>query len=243
MRVALISDIHANLVALRAVLTDIERSGVDQIVCLGDVATLGPEPQGVLAQLRELGCACIVGNHDAFVLDGSLLRSYNEAPIIAAAVDWCRERMSEIDLDFLRSFVAELGIDLGGGTKLFLFHGTPRSYMEDLLATTPADEVDRMLDGRTATVMAGGHTHLQMLRQHKGTLLVNTGSVGLPFKEYVGGRVPTLLPGHAEYAVVEAANGGVSVSLRRVPVEREALRAAVRACDNPLRETLLEMYA
>jgi predicted phosphodiesterase len=60
-RIALISDIHANEVALRAVLTVIHRTGVDQIICLGDVATLGPRPNTVIEILGEPDCLCIMG--------------------------------------------------------------------------------------------------------------------------------------------------------------------------------------
>jgi putative phosphoesterase len=242
MRVALISDLHANAVALTAVMKDIERVGVDQVVCLGDVATLGPRPDAVLHALRELGCPCIQGNHDAFLLDPELIHTYTEAPVVVDAVDWCRARLSADELAFVNTFQSSLRIPLQGDAALFLFHGSPRSHMQDLLATTPADELDRLLDGECATVMAGGHTHIQMLRQHRGMLLVNPGSVGLPFKEFVGGRVPTLLP-HAEYATVVARDGGVSVTLRRVAVDRTALRDAVRGSDHPMRDMLLQQYA
>ena len=114
--------------------------------------------------------------------------------------------------------------------------------MEDLLATTPPDELDRLLDGHTAAVMAGGHTHIQMLRQHRGVLLVNPGSVGLPFKEYVAGRPPTIMD-HAEYAIVESRHGAVSVTLQRVPLDRSALRASLADWDNPLRGMLSAQYA
>src|SRR6185437_3372670 len=199
MRVALISDIHGNEIALRAVLESIAREGVDRIVCLGDVATLGPRPGAVLAMLREMGCPCIAGNHDDFMLRPELVHGYAKVPIIVDAVHWCQSELSSADLDQIRAFVPELEIPLDGAT-LRLFHGTPRSNVEDLLATTPADELAEMLDGRSATVMAGGHTHVQMLRQHRGMLLVNPGSVGMPFREYVGGRAPELMP-HAEYAI------------------------------------------
>jgi hypothetical protein len=76
MRIALISDLHATDVALRAVLDDIARVGVDQIICLGDVATLGPSPNLVLQMLRDIGCPCITGNHDAFLLDPQLIAKY-----------------------------------------------------------------------------------------------------------------------------------------------------------------------
>ncbi|WP_437755342.1 metallophosphoesterase family protein [Sorangium sp. So ce1389] len=242
MRIALISDIHGNEVALRAVMASIQAAGVDQVICLGDVATLGPRPVAILDMLRELGCPCILGNHDDFMLDPGLIRTYTEASIVVDAVDWCRDQLSEEDLAFLRTFQARLEVPLDGQSTLLLFHGSPRSHMEDLLASTPPEELDRRLEGHAATVMAGGHTHLQMLRQHRGILLVNPGSVGLPFKEYAHGGPPTLLH-HAEYATVEARGGAVNVSLHRVPVDKDAIRAALKACDNPMRGSLLQQYA
>jgi len=241
-RVALISDLHGNEVALSEVLADIERVGVDRLVCLGDVATLGPRPRQVLEMLRDANCPCILGNHDAFLLDAELIHRYTEAPVIVDAVEWCRAEISAADLTYVQSFSARLELELDARSTLLLFHGSPRSHMEDLLATTPPDELDTLLGGHRATVMAGGHTHIQMLRQHRGTLLVNPGSVGLAFKEYVGGRPPTLMH-HAEYAVVEARSGVVDVSLRRVPLDKNALRKAVSPSDNPLRDMLLANYA
>jgi len=240
-RIALISDLHANELALRAVLDDIARVGVDRIVCLGDVATLGPRPNAILEILRTLDCPCIMGNHDAFLIDPELIHSYTELPIIVDAVDWCRRQLSTEELDFVRTFRPHLEIALDAQSTLLLFHGSPRSHMEDLLATTPADALDRALDGRRATVMAGGHTHVQMLRQHRGLLLVNPGSVGIPFKEYVAGGPPTLLP-HAEYATVEATGGNVGVTLRRVALDKRGLHAAAAASDNPLRGLLMQQY-
>jgi putative phosphoesterase len=242
MKVALISDLHGNEVALAAVLDSIRRSGADQIVCLGDTATLGVRPGWVLQALRELGCRCIMGNHDEFLLEPEMVAGYNEAPVIAAAVDWCRERLGAEELAFVRTFERKAELELGAAGKLLVFHGSPRSHMEDLLATTPPEELDQALDGHTATVLAGGHTHVQMLRQHHGMLLVNPGSVGMPFRDYVGGRAPRLLA-HAEYATVEARGKEVSVGLHRVELDRRALRASVEGSDNPLAPSLLQEWA
>jgi putative phosphoesterase len=242
MRIALISDLHGNELALRAVIADAERAGVDRFICLGDVATLGPRPHEVLAIVRDLRCTCIIGNHDAFLLDQRLIRSYTEAAVVVEAVEWCREQLSADELAFVRSFEPTARIALDDANDLLLFHGSPRSHTEDLLATTAPDALDEGLAGAAATVLAGGHTHLQMLRQHRGMLLVNPGSVGMPFKEYVAGRTPTVLA-HAEYAIVESQAGVVGVDLRRVPLERSALRAAADDCENPFRCMLLRQYA
>ena len=242
MRVALISDLHGNEVALEAVLADAERARADRVVCLGDVATLGPRPRQVLARLEALGCACITGNHDAFMLDAALIHTYTETPIIVDAVDWCRAQLGTRELDFLRTFSATLAIELGGGATLFCYHGTPRSHMEELLPTASAAELDRVLDARPATVLAGGHTHLQMLRTHRGSLVVNPGSVGMPFREAPAGAPPTILP-HAEYAIVDASDGAVEVRLKRLPLAKSALRAQAASCDFPLRDWLVAQYA
>src|SRR5690349_6378776 len=153
MRVALISDLHGNELALEAVLADAAAAGVDRIVCLGDVATLGPRPGAVLARLRELGCLCILGNHDAFLLDEALIHSYTEAPVIVDAVDWCRAQLATPELDFVRTFQTHHTLALDGAATLLVFHGSPRSHMEDLLATTPPEQLDQCLAGHAATVM------------------------------------------------------------------------------------------
>jgi len=242
MRVALISDLHGSEYALNAVLADIARTGVDQIVCLGDAVTLGPRPREVLGRLVELGCICILGNHDEFMLDEGLIRTYSEVPIVIEAVDWCRAQLSDADLKFIASFSRGCELKLNNSGSLLLFHGTPDSNTTDLLATTPADRVDELLAGRRATVMAGGHTHVQMLRQHRGTLLVNPGSVGLAFKEYAAGQAPVLMA-HAEYAVVEGVDGDIAVSLRRVPLDKAELREAANAVAHPMRAWMTQMYA
>jgi putative phosphoesterase len=245
MRIALISDIHANAIALDAVLADAHNVGVDFVVCLGDVATLGPHPREVIDTLRELDCPCIMGNHDEFLIEPELVTQYTQVPVIVDAIDWCRRQLDDRDLDYLRGFNRRLEIPLDDSHRLLLFHGSPESHMKDLLATTPVEELDACLGGHVADVMACGHTHIQMLRQHRGTLLVNPGSVGMPFEEYVSGARPTIMP-YAEYAVVGAVAGRISVELRRVDLDKSALRSAAASWPNPprlLRDDLLLQYA
>ncbi|MEN8182146.1 MAG: metallophosphoesterase family protein [Myxococcota bacterium] len=239
-RIALISDIHGNAIALRAVLRSIEREGVDEIVCLGDVATLGVGPSEVVDTLRELGCRCIVGNHDDYLLDPRLVDSHCEGTI-SEAIAWGREQLSNDQMEFLSRFEAGITLSLGTRHRLMLYHGSPSSNTVDLLADTPAAEFDQQLGPDRATVMAGGHTHIQMLRQHRGSLVINPGSVGAPFLEFpVGGR-PTIL-GHAEYATVDVVGESVAVGLHRVALDRTELASAARASSNPMGAELAAPY-
>ena len=230
MRVALFSDIHGNLVSLEAVLADIDRERVDQIVCLGDVAPMGPQPRKVLTRLKALGCPCVMGNHDLHVLNPDL--AHEQSTWIAEVTAWCAAQLTEADLDFIRSFQPLFEIPLDVHNKLLCYHGSPRSNVDRILSTTSVDELEEMLANHTATVLAGGHNHVQMLRQHKKMLLIDVGSVGAPLEEIPFEGKPRLLP-WAEYTIVNWINGVLSRDLRRVSINLNAVTQAALASDMP----------
>jgi putative phosphoesterase len=241
-RIALISDIHGNELALRRVLDDIHSSGVDQIACLGDVATLGPCPSEVLALIKEACDFFILGNHDEYLLDAKSIEQHTTSALIVAEVEHCRSVLSQGEVEFVRSFEQRVTLPLAGDRSLLLFHGSPQSNNCDLVSETPDAELDQHLVGQAELVLACGHTHIQMLRQHRGRLLVNPGSVGLPFERFVAGAPPTVLA-HAEYAVVEYRSGRVSVELHRLELDRASLAAAARGWEGPLAPYLAQQYA
>jgi putative phosphoesterase len=229
-RIAFISDIHGNLVSLEATLADIEKQGVDEIICLGDVATLGAQPNEVIERLQGLDCRTILGNHDSFLIDKDDISRYTDQPEVLEMVDWCRGKMSEAELDYLRGFKPLLEVPLAEGVNLLCFHGSPRSNTEIILATTPNEELAESLDGHKATVMVGGHTHIQMIRRYFDTLIVNPGSVGAPFWEMPPVVRLRIMP-WAEYGIVEYREGVLDVDLRRIPVDLAAVHAAILASD------------
>ncbi len=241
-RLALISDIHGHATALEAVLADIRNQGVSQIICLGDVATIGPHPRRVLDILQDLHCPCILGNHDAAVLRPQTAAANQIHPQLTEALHWCAGQLTATDLDFLRAFQFTLEIALGPGANLLCFHGSPHANTELIVATTPPADLDRLLAGHTATVMAGGHSHLQMLRQHQGTLIVNPGSVGSPFHTLPGPDSPPRILPWAEYALLSWDNGVLGVDLRRVPFDIPAFHASLAHSDSPLRAMWLTEY-
>jgi putative phosphoesterase len=242
MRIGLISDIHGNFTALEAVLANMNEHPVDLLVCLGDVATIGPQPKQVLEKLKGSDCTFVMGNHDSTLLDMSKLLSYQIGQNLAATIEWCAQKLDQSDLDFLRSFKPYVEIPLENDLSLLCYHGSPQSSTDQVLATTTADELARQFSGYDNRFLAGGHTHIQMLRQHEDRLIINPGSVGSPFKTaFESGIRPVLLP-RAEYAIIEYKDGVMSVDLRRVPFDMTAFTKILKESDMPSRDWRLEMY-
>jgi putative phosphoesterase len=221
MRIALIADIHGNLTALDAVLAHLERDRIDRLVCLGDVAALGPQPGEVIARLRHLGCACVLGNTDAWLIaDPPLTAEPATTAPVADLTMWCAERLSASDAAFLQGLPPTVEIRLCHGRTLLAFHASPRSLDDVIAATTPTVELDAMLAGHAADIFAGGHTHIPLLRRLDHVHLVNPGSVGLPG---VGPGTPDLPVNDgvhwAEYALIDAAGNGLTIAFRRLPLD------------------------
>ncbi|MBI3242795.1 MAG: metallophosphoesterase family protein [Chloroflexi bacterium] len=242
MNLAVLSDIHGHYTALDAVLNDLSRQHIDSVVCLGDVATIGPQPLEVIARLKSLGCACIMGNHDAALLNPANAPQLLIPPPLRPTLEWCAGQLAPDDVAYLASFQPVLNLSLGPGAEVLCFHGTPGSNIGLLLPTTPVEELDGLLAGQPATFFIGGHSHLQMLRQHGGKLFINPGSVGSAFAQLPApGVTPALLP-WAEYAIVSWESGVVSVDLRRVPFDIAAFYEVVSQSDIPLKQWWLQQY-
>jgi putative phosphoesterase len=242
MRIALISDIHGNLISLEAVLKDINRTGADQIVFLGDAATLGPQPKEVLAMLQELNCTCIQGNHDEYMVDPDAINHYTKDKVILENVAWCRDQLSEKELNFLATFQMNAEIPLNDKMFLICFHGSPLSNTDIILSETPASLINEMfMEHEMNDIFAGGHTHIQMLRQFKGHYIINPGSVGQPFSEFNYNRPPRILP-WAEYAVVNFENNQLEVDLKRVNIDKEKIKMITSQSGLPMKNWLYEQY-
>lgn len=241
MKIALLSDIHGNHVALETVLDDIEKQQPDQLICLGDVATIGPEPKQVLATLQTLDCVFIQGNHDAAVLNPQEADDYNIHPALHDNLNWVASQMEPHETSFLESFQFSYEIDLGMDKALLCFHASPQTNTDNILATTPVTILDDLFKNTTADLMAGGHTHMQMLRKFHGRLLINPGSVGTSFTEPPPNNRPILSP-WAEYAVVECNQGVINVNLHRLQLDTAAVYEAVRNSTMPNGAWWLEQY-
>jgi len=227
MRIAIISDIHGNLVAFETVLKEINREKPDQIVCLGDVAAFGPQPREAIARLKSLNCPVVMGNADEELLNPPSLETTDEnARRIAKMATWGAAQLSPSDLGFIRTFQPTVEVPLNGKMKLLCFHGSPRSNTEIIRATTPDEELGGILSGFYASIMAGGHTHTQMIRRFGETIVMNPGSIGLPYERSWAKKEEIRNPPWAEYAIISYEKEKLGIELRRVSVDIQAIKQA-----------------
>jgi putative phosphoesterase len=233
MRIALISDIHGNLVALQTVLADIATLSVDRYVCLGDVAANGPQPREVIQRVRDLGCPVVRGNTDEWFLVPQTYDPNSEKERrLMALLEWAMHQFSADEIAFMRTFQPRIEVALENGAALLGFHGSPQSNTQRLRASTHDDELAQILSGYRATIMAGGHTHVPMLRRYRDMTIINPGSVGAP-TELDGSREPGRLTALCEYAIVDSHADNLSVEFHRVPLDVNAVLQSARASGMP----------
>ena len=217
MPVAALSDIHGNLPALEAVLVEIDREGVDEIVVAGDTIS-GPWPVEVFDILDERGARHVRGNADREVIE----RSDRYGPLAV----WSAERLGERRLAAARSWPLTHGLSVDGVGSVLVCHSTPLSDDPIYTRITPDAELDAIFEPVDADVVVCGHTHVQYDRMlPSGLRVVNPGSVGMPYEGARG----------AYWALV-----GPDVELRRTAYDVEATVAAIVATAAPVDERLLE---
>ena len=175
MKLALISDVHANLIALRAVLEDMEGRGVDTILCAGDVVGYYPYPVETISLFLERRIISIQGNHDRAVIStGDLDLDLN--PMASSAVVWTAKHIDGRSLEFLRSLPRHLSMVLDG-VRISIYHGAP---FDDDHYVFEDEANEGLLRMAKCDLLVLGHTHVPFIRRHPSGLIVNPGSVGQP---------------------------------------------------------------
>lgn len=187
MKLALISDIHGNVLALQAALDQIEKHAPDRVVILGDLVLNGPRPAEVVDAVRGLeaaGALVIAGNTDIAVADGDYSAAFpwlDEVPDAhRAAADWTRDQLSDEQLEFLRRLPAERRVRVGHDLVLAC-HASPGSQTSGLSAELDAAVTVQRVTRTDARVICCGHTHVADVRELGRKLIVNPGSCGYAF--------------------------------------------------------------
>jgi predicted phosphodiesterase len=159
LRIALISDVHANLPAFQAVLEDAAGAGVDETWCLGDLVGYGAQPDECVALAREACDLCLVGNHDLVVLGMLDINAFSWNA--AAAARWTQEQISPEALDFLAALEP-----VDTTREIGLFHASPRDPVwEYVLSTLQADACIDAMDSRLGAI---GHSHVALFFTRDG---------------------------------------------------------------------------
>ena len=243
-KMALLSDIHGNLPALEAVLSDIEaQTAPDAYWVLGDLVAFCPWPAETLARLRALpNVALLQGNTDRYLVTGRRpvvpVRSPDDwarMPVGLAVRDalfrWTVERLSYADYEFLRDLPPRLEMDVPGYGHLVAVHATPADDETNLYPDTPDDEIRPHLASLDARLLLYGHTHRPVDRTVGSVRLVNPGSVGLPLD---GDPRPA-------YALLDFEGERCTVTIRRVEYDLEAVIAELERVEHPAREWIGRM--
>jgi putative phosphoesterase len=221
MRIAIISDIHANITALEAVLEDLKQQQVEAVYCLGDLVGYAAFPNEVIDRIRRDGTPTIMGNYDdgvGFDRDecGCAYRDPEEQRLGDLSLRWTQRSVTSDRKDFLRSLQPEIRFE-AGGKRFRLVHGSPRRMNEYLFEDRPLSSFQRLAATSETDVLIFGHTHQPYTKRVDGVLFVNAGSVGKP-KD----RDP-----RACYVVIDTV-GDVAVEFRRIPYDVDTAANAIR---------------
>ena len=235
MKVAVISDIHANLPALETVLAAIDEAGVDQIWCLGDAVGYGADPVPCIDLLADRCEVCLAGNHDLAVLDRIELSTFS--PSAAAAVVWTRGNLGDDGLSRLAALVGEAADEREG---IGLYHGSPRDPVWEYVIEP--GQAEDCLDIQPQRVALVGHSHVAVYfiridelarvssvlapdgteaKMDAGRWLVNPGSVGQP------------RDGDPRAAWMELETGSMTARFHRVEYPVDAAAEAIRKAGLP----------
>jgi putative phosphoesterase len=228
-RLAMISDVHANLPALEAVLADVEREGVDRVFCAGDLVGQGPHPNQVVSRIRKAGIPSVLGNQEVEVRE----LADRARPDPKRHMLWTIAVLKRKNREYLLGLPAERKLEVEG-VEIQIVHGSPHGTFDTMHPSLTSETLRAWFPAETPrpAVLVGGHTHVPFVRTVARMLVVNAGTVGRPFDG----------DPRASWALVEVGEGGVRGRIRRVAYSvEETVRAMKRIGMQKWRRRALEL--
>jgi predicted phosphodiesterase len=227
MRLAILADIHGNLLALEAVLADLEaRGGADALVVAGDLCLDGPHPRAVLERVRALGCPVIQGNTDRDLAAAPDPAAEPAHDAQGALLAWTRTELGEAGVAYLRDLPFSHRVDVPDAeAAVLVVHANPRNLDDHLRPLAPEETVAPYLADLPpdVAVVAFGHLHIPYTRRIGRITLADVSSVGLP-KD--GDR-------RAGYGLLTWTGGAWEVEQRRVEYPVDTVVAQLRDANPP----------
>ncbi|HLH60307.1 MAG TPA: metallophosphoesterase family protein [Ktedonobacteraceae bacterium] len=233
MRIAIISDIHGNQLALEAVLRDLaEQPPVDQTVIAGDLCLNGPCPREVLAIVQGLHCPVLRGNVDEEVVTAAPGKGEKKR----STATWTREQIGPEGIRYLASLPLSHRVHNPGSSDLLVVHANPLNLEDAIFPNAEDGTLEHLLGGLDANIgaLAFGHLHIAYTRRWRRFLLVDVGSCGIPRDEDL----------RAAYGILSWQKNSWEAEIRRVEYDVRAVVKQIKASGMPNAEkrirTLLE---
>ena len=222
MRIAIISDIHGNQVALDAVLEDLSHQPqVDQLIIAGDLCLNGPRPREVLETIQGLHCPVIQGNVDVEVVTSAPDKGEKKRNTAA----WTREQIGQAGINYLATLPFSHRVANPDGSDLLVVHANPLNLEDAIFPNAPDSMLEHLLGALDPTIgaLAFGHLHIAYTRRWRHLLLADVASCGLPRDEDL----------RAAYGILSWQSGNWEAELRRVPYDVKAVVKQIKTNGMP----------
>jgi putative phosphoesterase len=208
MIIALISDIHGNLPALRIVLKDAKRAKAEQVWCLGDLVGYIPFPNECIDLIQQKASVSVIGNYDQKVIQFEQNKSEwktSKKPAKFDAFEWNHRHLNSQNQKYLQSLPQNIRRTIGT-FKILLTHGSPQSIDEPVLPDTSRERLAELGKAAEADIIVTGHTHQFMNRKVGNQWFINPGSVGMPVHKDL----------RTSYALLDISQDKINVTERKI---------------------------
>lgn len=212
MILGLISDVHANVLALEAVLAELKRRGAESVLCLGDLVGYGPSPNETLSLLQQEKVLCTLGAADEQVAFEFVHNTRPRVGVADEILAWTRSVIEPEHVAFLRRLPSQLRLNTPEG-RLRARHGTLEGLTRTELSGQDDTELTRLLDAQRCKILAIGSSHVPYYQRLKAGWIINPGSVGLSLNGEPG----------ADYALLKFGDRGLEVEMDKVEYDFAAV--------------------
>jgi len=207
-----ISDVHANLLALEAALEVMKSKGAETILCLGDLVGYGPSPNETIDLIRSSNILCTLGAADERIAFDFARRGMPRKGVADTILEWTREVIEPRHIDFLRTLPVQQRLNVPVG-RLRFFHGTPETPAERINLNQDPISLTHLLQRNRCRILCSGGTHVPYFRALSAGWVLNPGSVGLALNGEPG----------ADYAILTIDEDGVEVHMDKVEYDFAAV--------------------
>ena len=217
MKIAMLSDIHGNIVALKAVLKDAKQNNVDKYIIAGDMVLDFPFPNEVIDVIKKLTPYVIKGNREEYVKSYEQNKDHDMWNTIQKiSIKESCEKLTKENKDYIINLPQQLSVNIEG-LKIKVVHGSPYS-ISGAVDFEDNVQLDKITSEMEEDVLIVGHTHIKaQYIQHNGKIIINDGTVGMHRRTK-----------NAQYVILDYENGNIQIHIRNVEYDKEELKQLIK---------------